>query len=991
MNTKNFTNFFFLLSFGLTLFGVQLHAQTPWSGKYGNEWLAGKYGQSWLRIGVSKSGLYKVALPANFQNKPGKLHLYRRGVEVALVSASNTEIEFYGIPNDGASDALLYRMPTSRKNMNFSIYSDESSYFLTFDNTDRTPAAVEALTPDDAIAKQESHKFTFYKEFVIENSHMTSYPTRPTTLNSYFEEGKAGTGTRLGNNRPLATVNPKPAVFTSNYVAEPFAYEVKARHGSAAPKLNVRLKGRGYLFSANSTVQVWAGKDAASTELRGSTTVTGFLDKDLNVDLLDKDIENGKGILGFMSTGGATDGFSVSYYSVTYNQKIDMQTLGSYEFNFPASASNTRFTILNPPAGTLRFLDITNPDQPRVITGNAANMMISRNGNALTLFVTKDVTTVPATSVTFPAISPASSDYLIITNELLATPAAEYAEYRKDDSPGKKYKPLVIKIKDVYNQFNYGEPSPVAIRRFVDFMVSDNNKDKYLLLLGKSITFYERTVREIPEEIPTIGFPGSDLLLVDGLGGAPDDVPVIPYGRIAAVTEQQVRDYLEKVKTYESQSENLGWRKNILHVNGGKGEDQISEFQENLSFIATSAKIASAPFAGKVYPKVKDKTLAANAIQSITLAPEVNGTAPGISGVGMITYFGHGGVDQTDLDFGYAMDDAKNYNNTGKYPVLFYNGCGVNNLFNNRFNLFSQPLTSPSFRRPMSLDWLLAPNKGAIVVFGNDWDAYASTSNEYLDRLYLEIFPKSDVDRKTIGGIIQEVALKTKLEMGYSYSDAVNGRTASYYDFDRANVHQIILQGDPALRILITSGALPVELASFDAKLVEPKRVELKWRTVSETNNSHFALERSYNGKNFTEIGMVEGKGTIDEVSDYHFFDTNPLPGTSYYRLKQVDKVSVKDGATIEGKATYSQIVSVTRENTSLLVLSPNPTRDFINIDLDAPVNIAHWDVLDQNGRVYKRNGKGTRVDLSNLTSGEYIIKIQTENNDVYFRKIVKQ
>ncbi|KAA0991239.1 putative type IX secretion system sortase PorU2 [Dyadobacter aurulentus] len=991
MNTKSFTKFFFLLSFGLTLFGAQLVAQTPWSGKRGNEWLAGKYNQSWLKIGVSKSGLYKVALPAAFQNKPSKLHLYRRGVEVDLVSASNTEIEFYGIPNDGASDALLYRLPTSRKNPHYSIYSDESSYFLTFDENDRTPTVQETLAPDAGVTPQESHQFTFFKKFMIEHSHMTSYPSRPATLNSYFEEGYQATGTRIFNNRPLATVNAKPTVFVSSYVAEPFAYEVKARHGSAAPKLHVRLKGRGYLFSANSTVEVWAGKDAASTELRGSTTVTGFLDKEFNADLLDKDINNGVGILGFKSTGGATDGFSVSYYSITYDQKIDMQLQNSYEFNFPASASNTRFTILNPPAGTLRFLDITVPDKPRIINGNAADMMVSRNGSAFKLYVSKDVTTVPATAVTFPAISPGNHDYLIITNEALANPAAEYAKYRKDDSPGKKYKPLVIKIKDIYNQFNYGEPSPVAIRRFVDFMVSDNNKEKFLLLLGKSITFHERAIREIPDEVPTVGFPGSDLLLVDGLGGAPDDVPVIPYGRIAAVTEQQLLDYLAKVKTYENQSENVGWRKNILHVNGGKGQDQIEEFEGNLTFIATSAKITSAPFSGKVIPKVKDKTLAANAIQYITLAPEVNGTAPGVNGVGMITYFGHGGVDITDLDFGYVMDGSKNYNNTGKYPVLFYNGCGVNNLFNNRFNLFSQPVANPSFRRPMSLDWLLAPDKGAIVVFGNDWDAYASTSNEYLDKLYLEIFPKTDAERKTIGGIVQEVALKTKLEKGYAYSDAVNGRTAAYYDFDRANVHQIILQGDPALRILMTSGPLPVELAAFEAKLVESKRVELKWRTVWETNNSHFIVERSYNAKNFTEVGMVEGKGTVDQASDYQFFDTDPLPATSYYRLKQVDKISVKDGKTVDGKVSYSQIVSVTRPDTDMLVLSPNPTRDFINIDLDAPVNILHWDVLDQKGHVYKKQGKGTKVDLSNLSSGEYIIKIQTENNDVYFRKIVKQ
>lgn len=84
---------------------------------------------------MSKAGLYKVTLPDAFKNKPNFLHLYHRGEEVTLVSASNTEVEFYGVTNDGASDALLYRLPTTRKNPYFSIYSDQSTYFLTFDST----------------------------------------------------------------------------------------------------------------------------------------------------------------------------------------------------------------------------------------------------------------------------------------------------------------------------------------------------------------------------------------------------------------------------------------------------------------------------------------------------------------------------------------------------------------------------------------------------------------------------------------------------------------------------------------------------------------------------------------------------------------------------------------------------------------------------------------------------------------------------------------
>jgi hypothetical protein len=50
---------------------------------------------------------------------------------------------------------------------------------------------------------------------------------------------------------------------------------------------------------------------------------------------------------------------------------------------------------------------------------------------------------------------------------------------------------------------------------------------------------------------------------------------------------------------------------------------------------------------------------------------------------------------------------------------------------------------------------------------------------------------------------------------------------------------------------------------------------------------------------------------------DYGFFDANPLPGTSYYRIKNND---------LDGKSAYSIIVRVNRNKTIKgLSLYPNP------------------------------------------------------------------
>jgi hypothetical protein len=54
---------------------------------------------------------------------------------------------------------------------------------------------------------------------------------------------------------------------------------------------------------------------------------------------------------------------------------------------------------------------------------------------------------------------------------------------------------------------------------------------------------------------------------------------------------------------------------------------------------------------------------------------------------------------------------------------------------------------------------------------------------------------------------------------------------------------------------------LPVELLYFESQLAAKHNVILNWATVSEINNSHFEIERSYNGRTFERVGEVNGNG----------------------------------------------------------------------------------------------------------------------------------
>ncbi|MCX7637421.1 MAG: hypothetical protein N2044_06190 [Cyclobacteriaceae bacterium] len=110
---------------------------------------------------------------------------------------------------------------------------------------------------------------------------------------------------------------------------------------------------------------------------------------------------------------------------------------------------------------------------------------------------------------------------------------------------------------------------------------------------------------------------------------------------------------------------------------------------------------------------------------------------------------------------------------------------------------------------------------------------------------------------------------------------------------------------------------LPVELVAFTARVIM-NQVELYWRTSSELNNDYFTIERSLDGEAFVPVGKIPGHGTTRTMHEYRYIDPQPLPGISYYRLRQTD---------YDGSTTFSPIVSVSFSGLGrpLLTVFPNP------------------------------------------------------------------
>jgi hypothetical protein len=106
---------------------------------------------------------------------------------------------------------------------------------------------------------------------------------------------------------------------------------------------------------------------------------------------------------------------------------------------------------------------------------------------------------------------------------------------------------------------------------------------------------------------------------------------------------------------------------------------------------------------------------------------------------------------------------------------------------------------------------------------------------------------------------------------------------------------------------LLSGGALPIHLVSFQAKLIDNNNnVTLDWTTASEINNNFFTIEKSTNLTSWDEVNRVYSMGNSNTFVNYSCLDdlTSQQDPIIYYRLSQTDY----DGNT---KVYNTNIVSV--------------------------------------------------------------------------------
>ncbi len=742
-----------------------------------NQWI--DYNQTYFKIKLAEDGIYRLSrqelveagVPISSID-PRRIQLFHYGIEQAIHIQGQADgifdqgdyLEFYGRRNTGASETSLYRSSDAQPHPYYSLFSDSSSYFLTWSLTSASGKRRASYIENNVtnIPADNYHNSVVRRLYTNQYHEGRSYPPANQIVISDYDYGEGWTGSAFTRN---------------NSFDVQLSGLISGQTIGGNPRLLMQLQGRN---NNQHVVDISVGPSNSS--LRSLDQVQWVQDNsiDFESDLQWSDISAaGQLVVRATARGvnGNADRVSVSYAQVTYPKTFDMGGAPTEQFNLRTSNSGKSFiNISNTPSGLILY-DITKPDDPISVGFNASSSNISgviRNtSNPVSLFATSEIKQVPSIQPAAFTRIDGGFDYYIISHPALhqasantADPVAAYADYRRS-AEGGTFNVLQVDIDEVFDQFGYGQPTPAAIKNLAAFFLA-NGDPKFLFLIGKGLSvnfdYYRQNQAEtdLINFIPTYGYPGGDLPFVSGIVSQANH-PDLPIGRLNARSAQEVENYLNKVKEMESTPFDDLWRKDLIHLSGGQNVSEQIQFRQ---YVAEFEDLAVNELLGaSVVTQSKETT---EAVEVLNITGEVN------EGKSLITFFGHSGTDATDIDIGYASDPSFGYENKGRYPVILVNGCNAGNLFSQQIG-FGE-------------DWVSVADKGAIAFMAHSKQAFSSNLRRYTQLFYEVSFTEDAFFGTSLG--------ETAMEVSGRYFDSFGTSEAAI-----SQVEQFILLGDPAISI----------------------------------------------------------------------------------------------------------------------------------------------------------------------------------------------
>lgn len=176
---------------------------------------------------------------------------------------------------------------------------------------------------------------------------------------------------------------------------------------------------------------------------------------------------------------------------------------------------------------------------------------------------------------------------------------------------------------------------------------------------------------------------------------------------------------------------------------------------------------------------------------------------------------------------------------------------------------------------------------------------------------------------------------------------------------------------------------LPVNFTGFYINR-SANNVQLAWATDKEVNNSHFEVERSFNGNEWNKIAVVF---TVADnfATNYSYTDKNISNPVVYYRIRQVD---------IDGRSIYSSVRTI-RSGEAIPAVKVYGFQKNVVIDLNTSTkNNIVVTIVNNGGQVISRQSYNNpsykiNLNLQHVASGAYVVQVSDSKGWSEVRKVV--
>lgn len=225
------------------------------------------------------------------------------------------------------------------------------------------------------------------------------------------------------------------------------------------------------------------------------------------------------------------------------------------------------------------------------------------------------------------------------------------------------------------------------------------------------------------------------------------------------------------------------------------------------------------------------------------------------------------------------------------------------------FTSLSSTITDVTFFVPGSSTTALTPGFGSVF---NDVDLAGVTSIQYFDQTSTSLgtyLVPATAGNETLSFLGISYATPTILRVRITSGNTPMGVTET-------SSNDIVAMDDFIYGEPVSLVTVPIIFTNVKA-YQKNTGINLEWNVATESNTREYNVEKSVDGRNFSNAMTIPAKNRNNTAVSYNWFDGQPNNGINYYRIKLVAE---------GGDVKYSEVVRVNAgKSAEAISIYPNP------------------------------------------------------------------